>query len=108
MNNKSKFLVLPILSFFLLSCTSVAVEEEKKEEVPVQTSNNNQNNNQGDTNNNETNNNNNTPEGSDHVEVMANPMDEPYVARQYYLNHIGDIYSVWNQYLPRIRTVSVG
>ena len=27
-----------------------------------------------------------------------NPMYEPYISRQYYLNHIGDIYSVWKEY----------
>ena len=37
----------------------------------------------------------------------ANPMNEPYIARQYYLNHIGDIYSVWKQYRGDGMTIAV-
>lgn len=33
--------------------------------------------------------------------------DEPYINRQYYLNHIGDIYSVWKSYRGKGVTVAV-
>ena len=35
------------------------------------------------------------------------PMDEPYIARQIYLNHIGDIYSAWNFYRGKGVTIAV-
>ena len=38
---------------------------------------------------------------------LTNPMNEPYVARQYYLNHIGDIYGAWQKYRGRGITVAV-
>ena len=38
---------------------------------------------------------------------QPNPMNEPYIARQYYLNHIGDIYSVWKQYRGKGITIAV-
>ena len=41
------------------------------------------------------------------VDNSANPMNEPYIARQYYLNHIGDIYSVWKQYRGDGQTIAV-
>ncbi len=39
------------------------------------------------------------------------PMGEPYIGRQYYLNHIGDIYSAWQKYRGRgiaIAVIDVG
>ena len=44
---------------------------------------------------------------SEKIEYKTNPMEEPYVARQYYLNHIGDIYSVWKQYRGDGQTIAV-
>ncbi len=35
------------------------------------------------------------------------PMSEPYIGRQYYLNHIGDIYGAWQKYRGRGITIAV-
>ena len=35
------------------------------------------------------------------------PLNEPMIGRQYYLNHIGDIYSVWDQYRGDGITIAV-
>ncbi len=39
--------------------------------------------------------------------AQRDPMGEPYIGRQYYLNHIGDIYSAWNQYRGDGITIAV-
>ena len=44
---------------------------------------------------------------SEKKEYTSNPMDDPYISRQYYLNHIGDIYSVWKQYRGDGQTIAV-
>ena len=44
---------------------------------------------------------------SSEVTKKRNPMDEPYIGRQYYLNHIGDIYSAWKQYRGAGITIAV-
>ena len=47
---------------------------------------------------------------SDSEEIInkLNPLDEPDIAKQYYLNHIGNIYDVWNEgYLGKGVTVAV-
>ena len=36
-----------------------------------------------------------------------NPLNEPYISRQYYLNHIGDIYSAWKSYTGKGVTIAV-
>lgn len=46
-------------------------------------------------------------ESSSHQEDEMNPLNEPYIARQYYLNHIGDIYSTWETYRGRGITIAV-
>lgn len=96
MKNRFKLLVLPILSFLLLSCSnSSSTEEEKENQAPVnETTNNGEENNQNSHDGSE-NNNNDTPIDNTPTETKLNPMDEPYIGRQYYLNHIGDIYSAW-------------
>ncbi len=38
---------------------------------------------------------------------QKDPMGEPYIGRQYYLNHIGDIYSAWNSYRGDGVTIAV-
>ena len=40
-------------------------------------------------------------------EYTSNPMGDPYISRQYYLNHIGDIYSVWKEYRGDDQTIAV-
>ena len=108
MKNKIKLLLLPALSLFLISCTSAPIEEQKENETPQNTENSQNNTNNNQTNNNETNNTENQPEDNTPVEeAKLNPMDEPYIARQYYLNHIGDIYSAWNQYRGKGITIAV-
>ena len=44
---------------------------------------------------------------SQQEEDQADPMDEPYIGEQYYLNHIGDIYSTWNHYRGDGITIAV-
>ena len=39
--------------------------------------------------------------------AQKDPMGEPSIGRQYYLNHIGDIYSAWNQYRGDGVTIAV-
>lgn len=46
-------------------------------------------------------------ESSEAPEYKDNPINEPYIARQYYLNNIGDIYSVWNHYRGKGVTIAV-
>ena len=36
-----------------------------------------------------------------------NPLNEPYINRQYYLNHIGDIYNTWKSYQGNGITIAV-
>ena len=43
---------------------------------------------------------------SEHYE-LRNPMNEPLVHEQYYLNHIGDIYNTWKSYRGRGITIAV-
>lgn len=40
-------------------------------------------------------------------ESALDPMGEPYIGRQYYLNHIGDIYGAWQKYRGRGVTIAV-
>ncbi len=40
-------------------------------------------------------------------EVVESVYGEPYLSRQYYLNHIGDIYSVWKKYQGKGITIAV-
>ena len=104
MNKKFKLLVLPVLSFLLLSCSSSA-EEEKTNSVPQESENTetNQNSDNGSQNTDEDV----TPIDNTVVEEKLNPMDEPYIGRQYYLNHIGDIYSAWGTYRGKGITIAV-
>ena len=44
---------------------------------------------------------------SSQIVYDTNPMNEPYIGRQYYLNHIGDIYSTWKQYRGDGQTIAV-
>ncbi len=44
---------------------------------------------------------------SEEKKERLNPMDEPYIGRQYYLNHIGDIYSTWDTYRGDGVTIAV-
>ena len=44
---------------------------------------------------------------SNKQEYARDPMDEPYIGEQYYLNHIGDIYSAWNEYRGDGVTIAV-
>ena len=41
------------------------------------------------------------------VTYDRNPLDEPLIGNQYYLNHIGDIYSCWKQYRGDGVTIAV-
>ncbi len=43
---------------------------------------------------------------SEEVEKL-NPMNEPYVHQQYYLNHIGDIFNTWKSYTGKGVTIAV-
>lgn len=111
MKKTFKLAILPLLSFFLLSCSNSGAEKNgSKDNNPVQPSNNDnggdnnqQNNDDGNQNQNTDNNENDPPE----VETKLNPMDEPYIAHQYYLNHIGDIYSAWKDYRGKGTTIAV-
>ncbi|MBO4286110.1 MAG: S8 family serine peptidase, partial [Bacilli bacterium] len=44
---------------------------------------------------------------SQKLDYSSNPSSEPYIARQSYLNYIGDIYSVWKQYRGDGQTIAV-
>ena len=41
-----------------------------------------------------------------HVSAL-NPINEPYIGKQYYLNHIGDIYNTWKDYQGYGQTIAV-
>ena len=41
------------------------------------------------------------------IKPLSNPFSEPYIGRQYYLNHIGDIFSAWKQYRGKNVTIAV-
>lgn len=41
------------------------------------------------------------------AEVKPDPFGDPYLGEQYYLNHIGDIYSAWSQYRGKGITIAV-
>ena len=113
MKNKLKFFLIPMLSFLLLGCSSLESENTDKQEdntsVPSNNNNgsdNNQNNNDNN-NDNSQGNNNVTPDDNTPTETKLNPMDEPYIAQQYYLNHIGDIYSAWGTYRGKGTSIAV-
>ena len=110
MKNKIKLLILPALSFLLLSCSNNVEEKETDSTTPEQSenTNTNQNSENGSENTNENNTPvDNTPEDNPVVETKLNPMDEPYIGRQYYLNHIGNIYSAWGTYRGKGITIAV-
>ncbi len=44
---------------------------------------------------------------SSEEEAKLNPVLEPLFGRQYYLNHIGDIFSVWQHYQGKGQTIAV-
>ena len=122
MKNKFKFLLIPVLSLLLFACSSVTEETNSNQEnnSSENTNNNNgsDNNQNGSTDNNnnppetDINENNNTSEDNNPPEeTKLNPMNEPYIAQQYYLNHIGDIYSAWGTYRGKgtfIAVIDVG
>lgn len=106
--DKIKLLALPALMFLLLSCTNNSSREEKPNsddsQVPSQTDDDPKEPDVPDTPV--------TPDEPDDPEEdtpeqLLNPMDEPYIARQYYLNHIGDIYSAWGKYRGKGITIAV-
>ncbi len=41
------------------------------------------------------------------VVSALNPLNEPYIANQFYLNHIGDIYNTWKSYQGHGQTIAV-
>ena len=112
--NKIKLLFIPLLSILLLGCFNDSSEEEpQKEETPNTEPFDNT-----------------TPSGNEDTsptvpdeggedtpvtpinpvepeEEKLSPMDEPYIGRQYYLNHIGDIYSAWGTYRGKGITIAV-
>ena len=48
-----------------------------------------------------------TDPGTEDPKELSNVLNEPYIGNQYYLNHIGDIYSVWGKYRGKGVTVAV-
>ena len=44
---------------------------------------------------------------SEQKSYTSNPLNDPFISRQYYLNHIGDIYSSWKQYRGDGQTIAV-
>ena len=44
---------------------------------------------------------------SSEIVKKLNPLNEPYINKQYYLNHIGDIYNTWNYYRGKGITIAV-
>lgn len=118
MKKKSLF-VIPLMLFMLSACHYSANNEPNEENNSNQQENNNQNtddngsdNNQNDNgqesgNDNNQNNNNDNNDNNNNEEVTFNPLDEPYIGRQYYLNHIGDIYSAWKSYTGKGVTIAV-
>ena len=108
MKKNIKLLALPLLAFLLLSCATKENEEEKNKDTdPSQepsTPDIDPKDGDGD----------NDGDGDDDggeedppVVTVLDPMKEPYIGRQYYLNHIGDIYSAWNQYRGKGITIAV-
>lgn len=97
-----KLLCLPALLFFLLSCSNKTPSEPKSDDnVPSETPG------EKDDKDDEPKEEDDPDIDDDPKEELLNPMDEPYIARQYYLNHIGDIYSSWNNYRGKGITIAV-
>ena len=103
--------IIPALAFLLLSCTNYS--DDNKQETDKPKENEPQDITPDDTPNDDSNNDGNTtpvdnnPVDNNPKEDKLNPMDEPYIGRQYYLNHIGDIYSAWGTYRGKGITIAV-
>ncbi len=48
-----------------------------------------------------------TSSSEEHILSSKNPMAEPYIHNQFYLNHIGDIYNTWKSYQGSGQTIAV-
>ena len=93
-----KKILFPILTitFLLTACgssTSSSVDSSKEDSSSSETTSSNQSSS--------------VTSSSSKPEYTSNPMADPNVSRQYYLNHIGDIYSVWKQYRGDGQTIAV-
>ena len=89
-----KALLLVSTTFLLCGCGVTSSSQEESSSVE-------------DTSSQETTSSQSSSESSNQKEYTSNPMGDPYISRQYYLNHIGDIYSVWKQYRGDGTTIAV-
>ena len=102
---KKSLFIIPLMLLTLSAC-SLNSENTHVEDDNNQQENDNNNVSETPDNGSENNNNNNEDQGSNEVKTF-NPLDEPYIGRQYYLNHIGDIYSAWKSYTGKGVTIAV-
>ena len=94
--NKLKYIVLPLLVLSISSCSSsgassAPASEGESSVVSSETTSEE------------------TSSGKHyekHVSAL-NPINEPYIGKQYYLNHIGDIYNTWKDYQGNGQTIAV-
>ena len=97
--NKLRFIALPLLLLSISSCgtkgdessLTPSSEEESSESITSSESSSS------------------IDESSSYTPVISkkNPINEPLIANQYYLNHIGDIYSTWKSYQGNGITIAV-
>ena len=108
-HNKIKFLILPLLSLLLLSCSVSDSKNNQNNQVTPSTDPTNPTDPSEPTDPVDPTNPVDPvdPDPTPVIEEKLNPMDEPYIGRQYYLNHIGDIYSAWGQYRGKGITIAV-
>ena len=93
--NKLKYIVLPLL---VLSISSCGKNTDTSSESNISPS--------GDTSSSITSESEDSQTGSEYI-YESNPMNEPLIYRQHYLNHIGDIFSTWKKYRGKGVTIAV-
>ena len=93
--NKLRFIALPLL---LLSISSCGTNSSASNETSVSPS--------GDTSISITSESEDSQTSSEYI-YESNPMNEPLIYRQHYLNHIGDIFSTWKKYRGKGATIAV-
>lgn len=85
-------ILLPLLSLVFSSCStsdSSSSSNESKEDTSSETQSSED-----------------SSTSEKHVSAL-NPINEPYIGNQYYLNHIGDIYNTWKNYQGYGQTIAV-
>ena len=94
-----KLISIPLLTLFLFSCSQNGTSSNNSDSSQMTSSSGLPSNSNSDS----------TIDSSSEAPIVNpyKPMDEPLVNRQYYLNHIGDIYNTWNTYRGKGITIAV-